>query len=130
MRLQDVTSTHSAIHWQGLLGSPAGTYYIYLSPTSTIFHDPRWTTCSSPTTLPPPMTARLSFRLSSRLCTPAHLFVLPGNNLASPPPPSTMACMVTNLHLSLMKASSCSTTHRRLPSLTGANSKLTWCPQC
>src|SRR6266481_4963146 len=122
MRLQDVTSAHSAICWQGLLSSPAGTYYIYLSPTSTIFHDPRWTTHSSPMTLPPLMTARLSFRLQLRLCALAHLFVLLGNNSASPPPPSPITCMVTNLRPSLMKASSCSTTLRRPPSLTGANS--------
>src|SRR6266481_2166287 len=131
MRLQDVTSARSAICRQGLLSSLAGTYYVYLSPTSTIFHDPRWTvTCLSPTTLPPLMTMRLSFRLWLRLCTLAHLFMLLGNNSVSPPPPSPIACIVANLCLSLMKASSCSTTHRRPPSWTGANSKLTWSPRC
>src|SRR5882724_9432992 len=46
-------------------------------------------------TIPPPTTARLSFTLWLRLCAlaPSH-FVGPGNNLASPPPPSPIASMV------------------------------------
>ena len=53
-----------------------------------------------------------------------------GKQFGISPTTIPITCMVANLHPLLMKASSCSTTHRRPPSLTGANSKLTWHPRC
>src|SRR6266481_7689764 len=88
-------------------------------------------THSLPMTLPPPMTMKLSFRLRSLLCmlAPCH-FALPGNNLASLPPPSPIASMVAKPHLSLMNTSNCSAMHIRKSSLSGPDGTVTWQTRC
>src|SRR6266481_7407768 len=77
------------------------------------------------------MTTKLSFRLRSLLCALATChFVLPGNNLASLPPPSPIASMVAKPCLSLMNTSSCSATHIRKSSSSGPDGMATWQTRC
>ena len=90
-------------------------------------HNHQWITHSPPTTLPPLMTTKIESGLQSMLyvLAPSHSTVL-GINSRSPTSPFQITTMVANLHPSLMNASSCSATHRRQLSLSGAYGAATW----